>query len=77
MLKDTSNICFGDEHSLYLFTGFAGLIIYYPISTFMYPVLNCESRGKTWKYEASYIVLYIQSKLLQASILGVNLNLRI
>jgi hypothetical protein len=45
-----------------------GLGVYYPLSTFIYPDFQYGDKSLDLKYRSTYLVLYVQIKLL---ILGV------
>jgi len=66
MAQMKSVVCLSNSHTVYLIAGFVGLMMYYPITTFMFPIMDYESTGKTWKYEAAFGVLYVQAKLVTA-----------
>jgi len=40
------------------------IILYYPISTFMFPNFQFQDKGLDLKYDPSFLVLNIQAKLL-------------
>lgn len=55
--------CFSDAHIVYMLFGLIGIVIYYPLSTLIYPNFQFANKALDLKYKASFIVLYVQIKL--------------
>ena len=60
--------CFGGEHWLYMCFGLLGMLLYYPVATFMYPNLQFQDLGLDFKFKPGYLVLLSQSKLLVSGV---------
>jgi hypothetical protein len=61
--RDPSITCWAGEHWLMVFCAVASGVVYYPISTFMYPYLQFQDKGLDLKYDPSFLVLTYQAKL--------------
>jgi len=64
LTRDSDIECLSDEHALYMGMGAIALLIYYPISTFMFPNFQFQNKVLDLKYDPSFVVLNIQAKLL-------------
>lgn len=64
LYRDKSVQCLTNTHVLYVTCAIIGLLLYYPVSTFIYPVLQFQNKILDMKYEATYIVANVQAKLL-------------
>lgn len=59
--------CFSSEHWVYVFCSIAGIAIYYPIATFIFPLLQFQDYGLDFKMNQTFLVLLSQCKLLIAA----------
>jgi len=62
--SDSTILCLSDNHLKYMAIATVGILLYYPISTFMYPNFQFQDKGLDLKYDPSFLVLNIQAKLL-------------
>ena len=56
--------CLSDKHFFYMGIAAIALLIYYPISTFMFPNFQFQNKVLDLKYDPSYVVVLIQGKLI-------------
>lgn len=68
MIRDSSISCLSDDHLNYMFLALLGIIIYYPLSTFMFPNIQFGDGSLDLKYTPEYLVIYVQYKLLALTI---------
>jgi len=62
--SDSTILCLSDDHIKYMGIATLAILLYYPISTFMYPNFQFQDKGLDLKYDPSFLVLNIQAKLL-------------
>ena len=60
----TSIVCYETTHIGLIVASIIGLAIYYPVATFMFPLLQFSDRDLDLKLKTTYLVLLSQSKLL-------------
>ena len=63
-MRDSTITCLTDEHSMYMGIGALALLIYYPISTFIFPNFQFQNKVLDLKYDPSFTVIQIQGRLL-------------
>ncbi|CAG9326606.1 unnamed protein product [Blepharisma stoltei] len=59
--------CFSPEHWWYIFFAILGVSVYYPIATFLFPLLQFQDYGLDFKMDATFLVVLSQCKLLIAA----------
>lgn len=64
MRSDSTVLCLSDKHLKLMGISTLAILLYYPISTFMYPNFQFQDKGLDLKYDPSFLVLNIQAKLL-------------
>jgi hypothetical protein len=64
MRSDSSVVCLSDQHLKYMGIATLAILLYYPISTFMFPNFQFQDKSLDLKYDPSFLVLNIQAKLL-------------
>lgn len=68
-MSDSTIMCTSDTHIRYMGVSFLSLMLYYPISTFMYPNLQFQNKALDVKYDPSYKIIKVQACLILAGIL--------
>lgn len=69
LIRDTSIECLSDTHSVYVGLAMIGVVIYYPLSTYLLPTFQYSDHSLDLKYKSSYVIVFVQVKLV---ILAVN-----
>ncbi|CAD8042913.1 unnamed protein product [Paramecium primaurelia] len=62
--RNTSIECLSTNHYIYMGFGLLGVGIYYPLSTYLQPTFQFSDHSLDLKYKSTYIILYVQAKLL-------------
>ncbi|CAD8161671.1 unnamed protein product [Paramecium pentaurelia] len=64
LVRDNSVECLSDQHYIYMGLAFLGVSIYYPLTTYMQPIFQFNDHSLDLKYRSTYLVVYVQCKLL-------------
>lgn len=60
-LNDDSSIeCFSDVHNRFILLALAGILIYYPLSSYAMPNFQFAEKSLDLKFRSSYLILYFQ-----------------
>ncbi|CAK75391.1 unnamed protein product (macronuclear) [Paramecium tetraurelia] len=62
--RETSVECLTSEHYIYMGLGLIGVGIYYPLSTYLQPTFQFSDHSLDLKFKSTYIIIYVQAKLL-------------
>ena len=66
LMRDSSVICFSEQHSVYLVLAIATLLFYYPTATLLYPNITYQDKSLDLKFDTTYLVMESQGKLIIA-----------
>ncbi|CAK69852.1 unnamed protein product (macronuclear) [Paramecium tetraurelia] len=64
LVRDHSVECLSEQHYIYMGLAFLGVSIYYPLTTYMQPIFQFNDHSLDLKYRSTYLVVYVQCKLL-------------
>lgn len=64
------------NHYLFVSLAFVGAFLYYPLSTFLQPTFQFSDHSLDLKYNSSYVVIYVQAKLLILGSTSIFFNLK-
>ena len=64
LYEDPSILCNTDTHYFYIFFAALGIILYYPLSSFLFPNIQFQNKSLDLKYDPTFIVILTQIKLL-------------
>lgn len=67
--ENPNMICNDDTHYTYVFLASLGIILYYPLSSFLFPNIQFQNKSLDLKYDPTFLVILAQVKLLIAGIL--------
>lgn len=59
-------ICNSTKHKVFMGVAFFGMLLYYPLASFLYPNLQIADDGDDLRYEPAFVVVETQSKLFLA-----------
>ena len=69
VLRDDSIQCWDGIWWLYALLALVGLATYYPVASFLVPNLQFKNKALDLKYNPSFMVLLLQIKLVQSSVI--------
>ncbi|CAD8052814.1 unnamed protein product [Paramecium sonneborni] len=62
--RDKTIECLTNYHYIYMGLGLIGVGIYYPLSTYLQPTFQFSDHSLDLKFKSTYIIIYVQAKLL-------------
>lgn len=68
LYEDPTIICNEGTHYLYIFLAVIGVLLYYPLSSFLFPNIQFQNKSLDLKYDPTFIVILTQMKLLISGI---------
>eukprot|EP00743_Colponemidia_sp_Colp-15_P008836 GILK01009643.1.p1 GENE.GILK01009643.1~~GILK01009643.1.p1 ORF type:complete len:1711 (-),score=140.75 GILK01009643.1:12-5117(-) len=66
----TSLTCWSGLHYLYVCAAIIGVLVYYPISTFMYPNFQFKDKSLDLKFDTTFLIFLAQGKLIIAGLVS-------
>ena len=66
LLRDSSVVCFSNEHVVYFILAIACLVFYYPLATLLYPNIAYQDKALDLKFDTTFLVIESQGKVLIA-----------
>ena len=64
MIRMSTEVCYGGIHKLLMYFAFIGIMLFYPLQTFLFPDLQYADKTLDLKFKTSYIIFQIQVKLI-------------
>ena len=68
LYRNTDIICWESDHFMFICLGFIGIMVYYPLATFMFANLQFQDKDLDLKYKPTFLIVLAQIKLLLAGI---------
>lgn len=66
LYSDLQIVCSSTKHKVLMGVAVAGMLLYYPLASFLYPNLQFADEGDDLKYEPTFVVIETQAKLFLA-----------
>ncbi len=64
LYEDSTLNCNEETHYIYVFLAGLGILLYYPLSSFLFPNIQFQNKSLDLKYDPTFIVISTQVKLL-------------
>lgn len=64
LYEDPNIECNTDTHYIYVFFASLGVVLYYPLSSFLFPNIQFQNKALDLKYDPTFVVILTQIKLL-------------
>lgn len=64
LYEDPTIICNDQTHYIYVFFASIGILLYYPLSSFLFPNIQFQNKALDLKYDPTFVVILTQIKLL-------------